>query len=162
MLEVPLRRNVLQFPAERPGETVEWAADLAALPILVFQLAATMQTGIGERHDGVGRIAHDDVRRAGDGVDDVVAHCRDFFLAAGELPHPAPEVGHFAVVPFAGDVAIDRHIGATEVLGCLEAQHIGHRMRIGVEQLLIGDARRAGIAQLTGGVGGGHLRTRPG
>ena len=45
---------------------------------------------------------------------------------------------------FLGRVAVLGDVGTAEVARRLHTQHVGHRVRVGVEQLLVGDARGAG------------------
>ena len=134
------RRDVLQAAVEVPGEAVERAADLRAVAVVLLELAASVEAGVGERLDGVGRRAHDQVRAAGDVVERVVTDARDVLLAAGELPHPRPQPLLLQLVPLAGDVVLDRDVGVAEEPRRLLAQDVGDLVGVGVEQVLVAQA----------------------
>ena len=123
---------------EVPGEAVERAADLRAVAVVLLELAAAVEAGVGEGLDGVGRRPHDHVRPAGDVVDRVVADAGDVLLPAGELPHPRPQPLLLPLVPLPRDVVVDRDVGVAEEPRRLLAQDVRHLVGVGVEQLLVG------------------------
>jgi hypothetical protein len=49
--EIPRRRDIGECTVDRPGEAVERATDLRAMPVVVLELAATVQARIGVRLD---------------------------------------------------------------------------------------------------------------
>ena len=151
--EVPAGRNVGKRAVERPGEAVERAAQLGAVAVVVLESPSAVQAGIRvglDRH--VGLTNHDE-RHVGDFVHVVVAGSGDVLFSAGELPHTLPESFLLEFVVLARDVALDRYVGVAEESGRLEAEHGRHWMGVGVEQLLVRDARGAGQARVEGGHG---------
>jgi len=115
--EVPRSRNVGEGAVEGPREAVEVAADLRAVALVVLQLATAVEAGVRVRLDLARVGANDEVRPAGDLVDDVVTRLGNVVFAAGELPHPGPETLLLLLVPLTARVALDRHVLAAEVAG---------------------------------------------
>src|SRR4029077_1114429 len=109
-VELAERRREPQRTVKPPGEPVEAAPELAAPAVVVLQRAAAVQAGVDEGLDPVAG-AHDDVAVTGDVVDDVAAYLGQVLLAAGHLPHLAPQVFLLLLVPGAGGVALDRDPG---------------------------------------------------
>ena len=97
--KVPSRRHVLQCTVEVPGEAVERASKLAAVPVLILQPPAPVETRVGVRLDVTRGGADDEERHRRDLVDVMVTWLGDVLFAACELPHPLPEPFDLEVVP---------------------------------------------------------------
>ena len=94
--EVPRARDVQQRPVDLPAEAVERAAELRRpAAALGPQQAAAVQAHVVERLDRARAAAHDEVRAAGDVVDQVVADVGEVLLAAGHLPGAVPHLRPF-------------------------------------------------------------------
>ena len=154
VLEVPPRRHMAEGAVQLPREAVERAAHLAATPADVFQLPPAVEAGVVERLDLAGGRAHDDEGQVGDVVDDVAADVLDLLLTAGELPHALPQAFHLALVPVPRRIPRVGDVLVAEVLRAFQAQHLGHRLGVRVEQLLVGDPAGSCLAG-SGGVGHG-------
>ena len=148
--EVPLGRHVLQRAVDVPGEAVVRAAELAAVTVVLLQLAAAVQAGVRVGLDLVLAGADDDVRPADDVVGRVVADLRDVLLPAGELPHPGPQPLLLLLVPSRGGVSLDRDVLVAEELRRLESEHPRHLVGVGVEELLVAQPGGPGRRRVVG------------
>ncbi|CAB4937118.1 unannotated protein [freshwater metagenome] len=119
---------------------MERAAQFAHPAILGTQCTATMEAHVVERLDRTAVSTHADELVGGDVVGDVVTGLGDLISAAHHLPDPPPDLLNLAVVPLAGDEALDIERLGTEILVDAVAQDRRHRTSVGVEELL--DARR--------------------
>src|SRR5918994_3007087 len=93
MGEVPAGGDVGQRAVERPGEAVERAAHLGAATVVVLELAAAVEAGVGEGSDRPVTAPNDEERELGQLVHDVVAGLGDVLLAAGGPTHPPGQAG---------------------------------------------------------------------
>ncbi len=78
-------------------------------------------------------MADHDVGLIGDVVDDVIARIWDLLFATRELPDSTPEPFFLNLVPFYGDVTLNRDIRIAEIEGRFKAQHRRHWMGVGVK-----------------------------
>ncbi len=142
VLEVPPGRHGLEFAVECPGPAVERASELRAPTVVVLELTTAMQTRVVKGLDLARRGARDQERQVGDLVDHMTADFGDLFLATGELPCTLPETLYLLKVPLARDEPIDGKIVTAQEAWRLDAEDVGNRKFVGVEQLLVRDPRR--------------------
>ena len=84
-----------------------------------------------------------DERHADDVVTDVIARFRNVFLPAGHLPDPLPQPLHLQFVPGRAGIARRGDVRIAQELRRLHAQYLRHLAGVPVEQVLVGQARRA-------------------
>ena len=130
---------------------MERAAQFAHPAILGTQCTATMEAHVVERLDRTGVGAHDDELVVGDVVGDVVAGLGDLVGPAHHLPDPPPDLLNLAVVPLAGDEALDIERLGTEILVDVVPKDRRNRSGIVVEVLLNAGARRSRAIRLVRG-----------
>ena len=118
------------------------------MTVVILELAATVQARIRVRPNAAIGCPHHDEARAGNLVEVVVTGFRDLVGPAGVLPDLGPQIAFLGLVILTRRVALFAVVGGALVVRRLEPQHVGHRVRIGVEQFLVADTRRAGAAPL--------------
>ena len=160
--EIPVAGHFLELAIEVPRPAVERAAQhLEALTVRIAQLAAAVEAGVGESLDRAGAItrgiAHEDEGQAGDLVDVRIADIGNVVLVAGHLPNALPQPLDFAVVLFAGVVAVRGDLGHAAGIGRFLKVDRRRRDRIGLDHFEVG---HAGCAVVTG-LGFHHLSALP-
>ena len=100
-----------------------------------------MQAGIRKCLDRAFLVPDDQKRKSGNVISNVIADFRNFLLATGELPHPAPQALDFQVMPGLRGITLDRYGHVRDMFGRFLAQYRRNRTRVLIEQLLIGQTR---------------------
>jgi hypothetical protein len=133
MGEIPLSRNIGEVTFEGPRKSVEWATNLRAMPVIIFESATPVKACVRIRLNCSIILADHDVGLIGDVVDDVITGIWDLLFATRELPDSTPEPFFLNLVPFSGDVTLNGDIRITQIKGRFKAQHRWDWMGVGVK-----------------------------
>src|SRR5581483_1080958 len=140
MGEIPLAGNVSQGAVDIPCKAVKRTSKLPRSPaLLLAQDSTAMEACVVKGLDALGGRANDEKRHPGDLINDMIADFGNILLAAGHLPYPLPQPFDLELEEFAGDVTFDGDFGGRQLDRILHPENLGHRMRVGVEQVLIGE-----------------------
>ena len=140
MREVPLRRDVLQVAVDRPRKPMKRTSDLGAVPVVVLELTAPMQTSVRVGPNVTLDPAHDDVARTSNLVQVVVAGLGNLIGSARVLPNLRPQISLLRLVVLAAGVALFAEVLCALVVRRFQSKNVRHRMRVGIQQFLIRDA----------------------
>ena len=91
--EIPVAGHFVEFAVELPGPAVERTAQVVQTFLILMQnLPAAMQAGVGEGMELILTAAHNDVGKIGDVVLVTVADIGDVVFVTGQLPGALPDL----------------------------------------------------------------------